>query len=141
MMWYQLALLQAGAGDAAGQAATCQKMLERFGAPDQAVSEAANFAAWACAVSPGVLSDYAAAGSLAQRFVDARHRPAAGAHHVGAVYLRSGKPDAAVPALVLADELNGPDDPTSATASAYAWYLLAIAHGQLGQLDDAQALA
>ncbi|MHB9080189.1 MAG: protein kinase domain-containing protein [Pirellulaceae bacterium] len=138
MMWYQLALLQAGAGDAAGQAATCQKMLERFGAPDQAVSEAANFAAWACAVSPGVLSDYAATESLAQRFVDAHIAQPLAHTTLGAVYLRSGKPDAAVPALVLADELNGPDDPTSATASAYAWYLLAIAHGQLGQLDDAR---
>ena len=83
-------------------------------------------------------STYAAAESLAQRFLDAHIAQPQAHTTLGAVYLRSGKPDAAVPALVLADQLNAPDDPTAATASAYAWYLLAIAHGQLGQQPGAQ---
>jgi serine/threonine protein kinase/predicted Zn-dependent protease len=138
IMRYQLALLQAGAGDVASQAATCQNMLAQFGAADQELSEAANFTAWACAVTPGVLSDYAAAESLAQRFAAAHVAQPLAHTTLGAVYLRLGRPADAVPELVLADQLNDPDDPTSPSASAYAWYLLAIAHRQLGQLDDAR---
>jgi tetratricopeptide (TPR) repeat protein len=134
--WYRRALLQAGAGDVAGQGETCRGMLARFGSAQSA--EGANFTAWSCVVNPGVLPDYTEVLSMAQRFADSNVALAIAHTTLGAVWLRSGRPDRAVPALNLADELNDPDDPDSTTSSAYAWYLLAIAHSQLGQVDAAR---
>lgn len=136
LMWYRLALLQAGAGDIAAQGETCREMLQRFGVTESA--EAANFTAWSCVVTPGALADYAPAESLARQFVDANVALPIAHTTMGAVWLRAGRPEAAIAALTLADELNDPDDATSTTSSAYAWFLLVMAHAQLGQPDTAR---
>ena len=136
MAQYQLALLQAASGNVAGYADTCRKMLAQFAAPE--ASEATYFTAWACAVAPGALADYAPAVQFAQQFADANLVLPFAHNTLGAALLRSGRADEAVRELTLADQWTDASETMGLTSPAYAWYLLAIAHSQLGQTDAAR---
>ena len=136
MTQYQLALLQAASGNVTGYADTCRKMLEQFTAAD--TSEATGFAAWACVLAPGALADYAPAVQLAQQFADANFVLPFAHNTLGAALLRSGRVDEAVRDLTLANQWTDASETMGPTSPAYAWYLLAIAHSQLGQTDVAR---
>jgi tetratricopeptide (TPR) repeat protein len=119
-----------------GYADTCRKMLAQFAAPEP--SEATYFTAWACSVAPGALADYAPAVQLAQQFADANFVLPFAHNTLGAALLRSGRADEAVRELTLADQWTDASETMGQTSPAYAWYLLAIAHSQLGQTDVAR---
>jgi tetratricopeptide (TPR) repeat protein len=136
MTQYQLALLQAASGKVNGYGETCRKMLEQFAAAE--TSEATNFVAWACVVAPGALADYAPAVQLAQQFADANFALPFAHNTLGAALLRSGRADEAVRELTLADQWIEASETMGQTSPAYAWYLLAIAHSQLGQSATAR---
>lgn len=137
MIWYQLAVLQAAAGNSQGYRDACRQLLERFGDVD-AASDGANFVAWSCALAPGACDDYTRLLDLARRHAAANVVTSTPRKTLGAALLRAGRVEEAIAELLRAEKVQSDEEVEQQTSPAYGWYLLAIAYGQQRQTDLAR---
>src|SRR5262249_39580140 len=127
--WAHCSLLCQQRKDSEGGRKAIAGMLQKFSA--SANSLQANGLAWACALSPGSISDWKQPLELAEKAV-AESRNAATLNTLGAVECRAKRPDDAIKHLQDAIKLQG------GGGTAWDWLFLAMAHHQLGNADKAR---
>jgi WD40 repeat protein/tRNA A-37 threonylcarbamoyl transferase component Bud32 len=131
IIWRRDAVIRLRAGDHKGYRADCADLLAHFGRDDR--SEVIIDVAGACALGPDAPADWPALVRSVQAAVardpgDPRRQNA-----LGAVLVRAGQPEAAIPALEESIRLNGHG------GNAYDWLFLAMARHRLGRAEEAKA--
>ncbi len=127
-----LAMLHAGAGDQAGFAQACAAMMT--GSADAVPP----LTAWYSSIMPGSGIEPDTVVAMARRFSDADPTDAAARSTVGAALLRAARYQEALEELEFAARLSESDESPNGTPAAYMWFLMAIAHGRMGNTADAR---
>ena len=111
-------------------------MLHQFGQTDKATD--AHWTAWACVLAPDATTDWATAVALAENSVHSEPKSVLYLNTLGAVLYRAGRFDESLARLSEAGALV--QEPSEATLfpPAYIWFFLAMAHGQLGNQEEAR---
>ena len=129
--WYLTAMAQLAAGDTESYRAACAGVLERFSETDD--PNEAHWTAWTCALAPDGVSDVAQPLRLARFAFQIDDNPERHRAALGALLYRAGH---------FAQALDYLSDDAVREAShyspAYAWYVMAMAHHRLGQVDEAR---
>jgi tetratricopeptide (TPR) repeat protein len=123
-------LLRLALGDETAYGEACRRLLRMFEASELAPS-AANRIAWACALGPGAVIDYARVVHLAELAVASRpfgYR----LNTLGAILYRASRFEEAVRQLRRSVEVHGAD------GSPFDALFLAMAHYQLGHVEEAR---
>jgi tetratricopeptide (TPR) repeat protein len=127
--YYPQALLRLRLGDAAGYAALCAGMFERFGGLD--VAQTRDLVAWTASVGPGALRDPEAAMALAQRAVDRSPANFAFKNTLAATAYRAGRWEEAIrflDASIAAEKKEG---------QPLDWVFYALAEARRGRAQEA----
>jgi tetratricopeptide (TPR) repeat protein len=136
---YNNALRFAWCGDDDGYRRACIAMSQQF---ETATNEGPIYwVAWSCGLAPGAMDDLSVPLKQAETLVQKYPTNANYLNMLGAVYYRCGRFEDAVTQLNAAAAAAATHVVTSDQMSpAYARFLLAMSHWQLGQLDDARRL-
>jgi WD40 repeat protein len=131
LIWHRHLLFRLRAGDLAGYRTGCAALISRFSREERRRSIATE--AWACAIGPDALADWAPLVPAA--LVAVKHRPDDVELRMvlGAVLLRAGRAREAITALEESVRRNGHD------GNAFDWLFLAMAHHRLGHAQQATA--
>ena len=128
--WFYRALLCLELGDRQGYRRGCAEMLDRFGKTDS--PGVGNTVAWACALGPDAVTDYARPVQLARSAVSKSPKNYAALNTLGTILYRAGEDDKAVEQLTEALKAHGKD------GAPPDWLVLAMAHHRLGHAEEAR---
>lgn len=129
---YWLALLQLCTGREEEYRSTCARMIEQFSQTEDPWS--AHWMAWTCGLAPDATQDKEAVLAASRTSYDAHPENVSFLNTLGAILYRQGKFERAIRQLNEASELA---DKAIKTSPAYTWFLLSMAHQQLGQTEEA----
>ena len=114
----------------------CAAMVAKFGQSDDPT--AANFVAWACALAPDAVDDYATVLAFATKAVEAQPDSDQFLNTLGAILYRAGRHDEAIERLTELDRRRETADGAVQSSPAYTWYFLAMAHQKAGNVEQAR---
>jgi WD40 repeat protein/tetratricopeptide (TPR) repeat protein/tRNA A-37 threonylcarbamoyl transferase component Bud32 len=117
-------------GDAKGYRHACAGLLERYGKTDD--PGIANTVAWACALAPDAVSDYARPLELARLAVGKAPKDHASLNTLGTVSFRAGHSDKAI------EQLNEGIKAHGKGGTPADWLILALAYQRLGKTGEAR---
>jgi serine/threonine protein kinase/WD40 repeat protein len=132
-IWQRHLLLLLRAGDLAGYRAGCSALLSRFGRDER--PGFVEPVAWACALGPDALADWAPMVRAVEAAVKQRPENAELRKTLGAVLVRAGRARQAIAALQESIRVNGHG------GNAFDWLFLALAHHRLGHSHSKEAIA
>jgi WD40 repeat protein/serine/threonine protein kinase len=133
---YQHACLRLQLNDRSGYSDICKRLLSaKFVTPETSFQTA-----WACALSPGSVADWALLLRRA-KFADDELHSSHSARALGIVLYRGGQYEAAIKNLMMAldrDKLLQHHAVQAPAGNAYSWFALALAHQKLGNEAEAR---
>ena len=132
-LWYQLALTQLAAGDHQGHEKTVATMLANHQSSSNPT--AVEQAAWAAVLQPTRETNWRAALRLGLSVAESQADPRLADVAVGTALYRGARFQNAVEWMT---ELCGEESINNEFSPVYGWFILAMAHHQLGQYQQAQ---
>jgi len=135
--WYHLALAELGSGNVKRYRSTCVTMLSLFEGTDDPTST--HWMAWTCVLAPDAVEDFDRVVELAEFTVEKGGKTDQNRNTLGAILYRAGRLEDAVEKLTeLTNTWDQTEQLSTPISPAYTWFLLAMAHQQLGNSDEAK---
>jgi tetratricopeptide (TPR) repeat protein len=133
--WYLQALIHLVMSDAEGYRKRCANMLEHFSQSE--IPDIQRWVAWTCVLGPDAIEDLTQSVKLAEWALESDPENDHYRNTLGAILYRAGRFEEAVEKLTkLANAREETGQYPQQTSPAYAWYFLAMAQHQLGNIDE-----
>ena len=135
--WHSQALLSLSMDDSDGYRKRCASMLKHFGQIEKA--DTAFWVAWTCVLADDAVEDLSQVVQLAEQLVLNEEKKDLYLSTLGKILYRAGSFDEAVQQLSkLTEAWEQRGEMPTLISPTYTWFFLAMAHHQLGHLEEAK---